>query len=286
MKSKNSLGNGHGSLYYSTGEAGSVVLSNPVEESLKDQAAVEVASPEKVMEKAQEKAVTEPPVPDKKGKNYYIKFDQQLKIIREAIQNALNGPDIRQLIAGFGYDDAKLQEGLTLYNTLETVYQQQQMLIGAKEEQTQRTLEIVDRAESILVEYVEIARIAFKENRGMLSKLKVSGSRKKRFSHWLEAGKLFYINALSIPEALAGLNQYNITVEKLQQGQQALLEAETASIQRTDRFSRAQVMTDQKTLAYKNLMDWWIPFKQNARYALKKSPQLLEQFRVVVPSRS
>jgi hypothetical protein len=294
MKSKNNLVNGIGSLYYSTGEAGSVGISSPANEGLKEQAAAPVAAPvnvqanvqANVQEKVKEKAGTEPPVPDKKKKNYYVRFDRQLKIIREAIYNAINGQDIKQMIFGFGYDDAKLQEGLSLYNTLEAVYQQQQTMIASKEEQTQRTLEMANRAESILVEYVEIARIAFKGNKGMQSKLKVSGSREKNFSSWLEAGKLFYINALSIPEALAGFNRYSITVENLQQGQQALLETETASVQRTDLFSRAQVMTDQKVLAYKNLMEWWSPFKQNARYALKKSPQLLEQFRVVVPTRT
>jgi len=64
------------------------------------------------------------------------------------------------------------------------------------------------------------------------------------------------------------------------------LEAETASIQKTNAFSHAQVMYDKKVLEYKKLLDWWRAFRTMAQHAMKKNPQLLEQLKIVIPSRS
>ena len=142
------------------------------------------------------------------------------------------------------------------------------------------------KRQGVLSDYIKIERTAFKNNPDILDKLKASGPRSRVFAKWLEAGKLFYSNALSIPEILTGFSNYNISVDKLQQGQQFLLEAETASIQKTNAFSHAQVMYDKKVLEYKKLLDWWRAFRTMAQHAMKKNPQLLEQLKIVIPSRS
>jgi len=198
----------------------------------------------------------------------------------------MSNVQVNQMVAERGYTNDKLQVGLTLYNEVMAIYQQQQTYLATKAEATRHCTECVDRANGFLSEYIDIARLAFEEKPEILEKLKVKGRRKHNFSSWLEEGRLFYTNALSIPEAVSGFSGYNVSVEKLQQGQQALLEAETASIQKTNAIASAQEITDQKTLAYKKLMKWWRDFRNTAKIALESHPQLMEHLRLVVPSRT
>lgn len=66
---------------------------------------------------------------------------------------------------------------------------------------------------------LKLARIAFNGNAGVATKLHLNGPRKQSLSGWLFQVQQFYSNALSDPDLLGTLAEYDVTLAKLEAGQ-------------------------------------------------------------------
>lgn len=208
-------------------------------------------------------------------------IDARLLAAQVAIDNALSDAEIKGYLADYGYDESRLNEGKALYETALQLHQKQKAEYG---DQVSATREFKDQWKAAGREYmkfVKLARIALKSQPGALLKLDLNGERKKTFSGWLSQTKQFYINALGDSEVLTALAGFGITPEKLQAGQQLVLDTESANAAQEKEKGEAQQATPERDTAMDQLDEWKSDFTAVARIALEEKPQLLEKLGIL-----
>ncbi len=128
---------------------------------------------------------------------------------------------------------------------------------------------------------LKIARVAFKNNAGIITELALNGSRKESFSGWLLQAKQFYTNSLTNPIILKEFQQYGITKAKLEGFQAETNAVESASLAQEKEKGNAQNATKVRDKAINELSDWLSDFIAIARIALEAEPQLLESLGIL-----
>lgn len=204
-----------------------------------------------------------------------------------AITNTLTDPILQGALTTFGYDAERLQEGNQLRENLRTLYQQQSGAYGdlfaAKDElaATQK------HAHATYMDYVIVARIAFRRDRGTLQKLALTGSRKQSRAGWLAQAQQFYSNALANPTILEKLAKYGITVAVLEAGKSQVDEVASHNVDQKQYKGDAQGATKLRADAMAALEEWMRDFLRVARVALRDRPQFLPKLGLAMaPSRS
>jgi len=213
-------------------------------------------------------------------------FSGKLQAIRNAISSSTTDLVLKQLMEQYNFGDARMQEGAALLSEAESLFVQQQILKGAQKAATRAVDGAYNKAEHTLKRMIKTAKLAYMDNREMQEKLRVVGDRGKSFAEWLEQGKIFYSNILSLSEVIAEFAKYNVPLTDIELGRQELLLAETAKANQFALTADAQVLTDRKIIADNNLSQWWMNFRKIATVALEKQPQLLEKVGIVVPTRA
>lgn len=210
------------------------------------------------------------------------KIDVFLLSSRIAIVNAIENPPIATMLADFGYDAERLNAGKEL---LENAEGQQALKTKEFSEQIAATATLhreMEEAKALYDKHYKIARIAFKDNEGVLTALQLKGRRKRSYSGWLEQSLTFYTNLLGNSIALEGMAGFNITKEKLEAGQKEAKEVEQAYAQQHKEKGEAQQATVNRDVAFDLLDDWLSDYLQIARLALAEKPQYMEALGIVV----
>ncbi len=207
-----------------------------------------------------------------------------LHSVNLAQQNTLNDTEILLAMTEFGYDAAKINEGVIIYQGVYGLFQQQ------KTEYTEQYAASEDLkirwAESnrVTMSYVKVARVALKSDYGAYIKLGLDKARNRSLSGWISQARQFYANALSATDILTKLAGFGITDTKLNAGKQLVDETETLNITHKKEMGEAQQATLDRDNAIDNLEDWISDFIAIARIALADRPQLLEKLGIVQPS--
>ena len=211
-------------------------------------------------------------------------IDQFMLSAQVAIDNALTDTEIGPLIAEYGYDEARLNEGKSLLTTIQNLQQKQIREYGEQYAASDFLKNKWGEANALYMKHVKIARVALPDERGSHQKLSLSGTRKESLSGWLAQSNQFYINALADTDILTKLNNFGITQAKLQQGQQLVQEVEAANTSQKKEMGEAQQATKDRDDALDKLADWLSDFIAIARIALEDRSQLLEKMGIVEPS--
>jgi hypothetical protein len=201
-----------------------------------------------------------------------------------AINNALAIPKIQAYLKEYGYPPEKIQQGKTLYETALESQQQQRKKYGEQISATQAFNELWTTAKESYMRYLKIARIAFKNETGIITELALNGIRKQTFSGWLSQANQFFENALNNPQVLVELKEYGITKAKLKAAQADTKAVEAASLLQEKKKGNAQNATQIRDQAIEELNDWLKDFMAIARIALEPEPQLLESLGIRVNS--
>ena len=137
------------------------------------------------------------------------KFSIEDRLLRAqvAIDNALNDPEILAALTFYGYDEAQLQQGKTLYENTVALHQQQKREYGEQFEATEQLNNLLDEADVKYRDAVKVARIALREMHGKWQSLAITGRRKVSLSGWMEQAQQFYANALSDPDVMTALTR-------------------------------------------------------------------------------
>jgi len=203
---------------------------------------------------------------------------------RKALFNARNNEVIKTALAEYGITEEKLNLGIAKYEEAVGLDAAQKKEYGEQFEATDELNRSYNTANKMYVRHVKLARLAMDDNRGMQEKLDIIGQRKKTLSGWLHQAKRFYTNALNSEDVLTALAEYNITAEKLQEGQQLVAAVETASNKQFKEKGEAQNATKSRDAAVDDLQNFMGNFIAVARIALEDRPQILEALGIVVPS--
>lgn len=208
-------------------------------------------------------------------------IDAKLLFAQNAIQNALNTEAIKTVLAEFGYDEAKLNEGLALCATATDLHQKQKKEYGDQFAATDGLHIARATANKPYMRHVKLARVALKKDRGAYESLQLSGGRKTSNSGWLQQAKTFYANALSSPEILEKLTPLSMNEQVLQTAQQQVIDVEGKYNSQLKEKGEAQAATQVRDDAFEVLQEWMHDFMTIARIALEDQTQLLEVLGVV-----
>lgn len=201
-----------------------------------------------------------------------------------ALTNAKEVKEINNYLKEYRYDEARLQEGRELYEKADKLYHQKQTKYGG----WKHNIILVEQARKELNERyrvdLEVARVAFRKEKEVLSKLDGRGTRKVSLSGWMKQVNVFYSNALSDREIQERLADFGLGEEKLAAGKELVEKLEEAVSRKEAAKGEAQRATKERDRALLELRGWLADFRRIARLALREDPQLIEALGFVEPS--
>jgi len=203
-------------------------------------------------------------------------LSQALEEAKVAIQNALNDADILAALTAYGYDEARLQEGQTLYEEASALYQAQIDTYGKQFTSTE-ALEAERRA--VYDEYalaLQIARRLFKEDAGARQSLELDGRRVQTTGGQFAQMAVFYANLLKHPDWVDAMSRFGFDEARIQAELDRVRNLSTLNQRQEDAKGEAQRSTEQRDAKFAELREWMALFRAVAKHALADDPQKLE----------
>lgn len=206
-----------------------------------------------------------------------LRTAQRLSLAHTAITNALDDEEMIALLTPYAYDEARLQEGLSLYHQAETLFHASLTMRGEKLGATADLNDRWSESRTMLADHIARARIALRGNPGALLTLRLNQPRARRQAEWIVQARHFYAGALNNQEILDALATLNMTPEDLQEGLETVDAFEQARRQRANESGDVQNAMRARNQALGALDLWVRDFRDIARLALRNRPQLIER---------
>ena len=199
-----------------------------------------------------------------------------LQQVHLGIENAQQAPAINEALALYGCDAARLEAGEMLLASAENRQAAQVKKYSEQYQATAALNEAKTAGDKHYGLHRRLAKLALRDDPEAQKALLLHERKKQALDPWLGQAGVFYKNALNNEAILAALAQYNITPEKLTEGQTAVNAVATLNAAQEKGKSEAQKATKQRDAALDALEDWYIEFRVLARIALEDDAQLLE----------
>lgn len=201
---------------------------------------------------------------------------ETLEQYRVALENVVNQTEIASIMAEFGYDETLLTEG----NTLLTKTREAFDLNKTEDDETTVAYSNFSTTKENLAKVYSLhrkkAKVIFRKEPTMLSKLALTGSLPSAYIKWLETVKKFYAEASLDLAVQSKLLRLKITEEEIN-GTIALISSlEEARAAYLREKGESQDATKAKDKAFAEIDDWMSEFYAVAKIALEDNPQLLE----------
>ncbi len=198
------------------------------------------------------------------------------------INNSLGDDKVKNVVAGYGYTEEKLNEGAALLHAAEEMYETQKKEYGDVDAAQNEFAGAKKEAHTVYMVNLKIAQIAFKNDLQAQSTLDLNTRRASTFSGWLKQTLGFYHAVLSNDNWKAAMSAFGITQEKLEAGlsmvEQVNAKAEKVKKEKGDAENATQ-LRDEK---FETLHEWISDYEEIAKIALADKPQLLEKLGIVV----
>jgi hypothetical protein len=223
-----------------------------------------------------------PPESNENGSNRYVSIDEQLKLARIAIDNAISQADLNVPLAKRGYDSTNLKAAKDLLQKAVELHVAKKDKYGDKYDAKDDFDQLKEEIEEEYDEHADLANIALKNSRGDLEKLQLNAKKKVAFSGWLGQVKAFYTNALASDTIKAALAKKGVTEADLQAVSDKLPLLEKKEANKIEKKGAAQTSTAERNDAIDELLEWYKEFIETAKVTFRKSPQLVEKLGIVV----
>ncbi len=199
---------------------------------------------------------------NQKELSYHVEVAVKAVLMVPELEAALN-------ICGLSPDKAKV--GLSLKEEV-IQWQEKQEACYRNAIQAQRTLgRVRETIDSIYIRHRTAARFVYREDEDMLRKLHLQGSRRKRYTGWLDMVQKFYLHLDA--EVVV---QFGILPEEVNEVKTLLSQLSQLHVLRNDSRRQAQQATEVKQKAVTKLRHWFRYFISTAELACKDNPYLLE----------
>ena len=199
-----------------------------------------------------------------------------LQQVRLGVENAQQIPAISEALAIYGFDASRIEAGATLLTTAETLQAAQVKEYGEQYQATAALNEAQAAADKIYGVHRRLAKLALRDDPEAQKALLLHERKKEALDPWLGQAGVFYKNALFDADVLAALAQYNITPEKLTEGQTAVVSVAALNAVQEKEKSEAQKATKERDAALDALDEWYVEFRELARIGLEDDAQQLE----------
>lgn len=198
------------------------------------------------------------------------------------IENALTDASIASILAGFGYDAARIEAGRRLWTEADSLARKQSADKAEQRGAAQDLDRIWEAANAAYMKSLKVARVAFGEDNRAITSLKLYGSRKQSLAGWLEQASTFYGNVIASAEFLSVLGRYGYSRSKLLEEGALVEEVRKRSLAHAEGNGAAQSATAQRDAKLRELDAWVSDFRCICRVALYEQPQELEKLGVMV----
>lgn len=212
----------------------------------------------------------------KKRKSYYISEQQLIQNVGILFENLKTQAELKTELAEYGYDEAEIAQGKTLYDKALAEYQKN--IKEGQEETSAHHLfrQKLDELTSTYATDRKKARIIFKDQPDILINLRLKGKPSQSIAGMLDDMKIFYTTIQQNESLLNPLKRLKISAEHIAQQIQKLTDTEKAYADYTREKGESQQATKDKNLAFSNMEKWVREFYSVAKIALEDKPQLLE----------
>lgn len=197
------------------------------------------------------------------------------------IENAATDPSIATVLAGFGYDAARLEEGRRLWAAADAQAKKTANDHAEKRGATQDFEAAWSVANSAYIKTLKVARVAFADDVRAITALKLYGPRKQSTAGWLEQAETFYAGLGSDKGFAQGLALFGYDSAKLEAEAALVGEVRRKSQAQTQGNGAAQSSTAARDAKFRELDGWVSDFRTICRVAFYENPQELEKLGVM-----
>lgn len=209
-------------------------------------------------------------------KSYYLSNEQMLQNYGAMFQNLAKEIELKTELEEYGYDEAKIQEGKTLYDKARQTFDAN---VKETREETTASLNFKEKYQNFHQTFTihrKKARIVFDDDTEASAQLKLKNYPSKAFVKFLEETRAFY-QLLDTNEPLRNtLKSLKVTEQDIKNQLQLLGEVEKAYADYMKEKGESQQATKDKDNAFDKLHKWVTKFHKVASIALEEKPQLLE----------
>lgn len=210
-------------------------------------------------------------------------ISQRIENARLLITGALRQPIVRQEVAKLGYPLKEIQKGEKLLNKVVLLQTAKKSKYGSQLSASEQCKQDQAAAWETYMYHVKSAKLTFRHDIGTMKRLQLDGPRKVRFAAWMEQSRYFYQEIRQMTEHFAVMG---VTADELAQAQ-AMMEAVADAKRHCKSLAgEAQLATQERNAALKELDAWVSKFTKVARIALNEHDQLLEGMGLLVRSRA
>lgn len=196
---------------------------------------------------------------------------------RLTLNNIGEFEDIKERMAGRGIDDEYIASISTLLDqsikTLDKYKAEMALQIGLTGKMSAKEGE----AYGVYVECVEIGRLVFEDNPGIMKLLGLTGRRSKALNKWTAQSRRFFKEALNREDILQGLAKYNLTKEVLENGQKLVGDLLDLKYRQEEQKGKVQTAYEERDKVYKVFRKPMRQLRKLLRIEYKKEPQQLER---------
>lgn len=205
---------------------------------------------------------------------------QLLEAVQVAINNSREIEELKVRIAIYGFNDERINEGETLYNSADKILREHKIVKAEQHKQTKIVNQKIKELVRYYMKYAKLVRRRLRKEKAFLEILGLSGGLKETFPLQLIQIKQFFENIVANTEIFTLVQNFNVTQEVVDEGNRLIAEAEKANDKQEELKGRAQDLTVQRENVFSQLSEWYGDFKQAAINGCEDRPQLLEQLKI------
>jgi len=200
---------------------------------------------------------------------------------RLMLSNSRNDADIQPLLAPFGYDPERIDEGLALLDAAAEQMRTQQIEYAEQYAASTAYTEAVATLRATYARHVKLARVAFKPGTLAHSKLALTGVRRRDREGLLTQAEQFYRTLASETSLTETTARYTLDAEAVTA---ALAQVEAVKVAReaqAKEAGEAQQATKTRNAAIAEARAYMSDFRTIAKIALAEVPQLSERIGII-----
>lgn len=209
------------------------------------------------------------------------KFKERVRI---ALTNAESHTEIKPLMSELGYDEAKISEGWSIFETFQTSSEKNEQEDIEKDLSSKAYKKDLKEFNSLLKRHRNQCGILFKKDPESLVKLGVKGSFPTKYNKIFDFAKHFYKAIQKHSDIQDRLVLCKITPELVTDCLSKLENVKSLRATYYKEAGEAQNATEQKNVDLIELKNWIEDFDIIAKIALYDKPQLLEVLGIFVRS--
>lgn len=211
-------------------------------------------------------------------------FSSYLQFLEGIFEKIKKFPDFLAVIADYGYDDARIQEGRGFYTDFSNYHRAYLQMRQTTLSKAKALSRMFKRVFTEYCNYVKRLRMELKSDLETGTALGVKGNRERRYSSFIDQSTNFYDMALK-EETLPKIQTFGLTTAKLQSGLKHVEEFSKSRFDYESMRGECQELVEKRYKAYVKSRDWISAFITSCKVAYADDMQTLEKLGIFVLNR-